>query len=71
MSLQLSIIQEIPAEDLGYVKNEMAVRHCFKDLLTKPFLEFQPPSDDRVDKNAYVYTTTPVNIRAHSHRISP
>jgi len=40
---QLSVIEEIAAQDFGYAEDEMSVRNGFEDFLAKPFPEFHHP----------------------------
>jgi len=37
---QLSVVQEIPAEDFGYAKDKMAVGYGLEDFVTRPFPKF-------------------------------
>ena len=37
---QLSVIEEIAAQDFGYAKDEMTVRNGLEDFFAKPFPEF-------------------------------
>ena len=37
---ELSVIEEIPAEDFGYAEDKMAVGYGLEDLFTEPFPEF-------------------------------
>jgi hypothetical protein len=37
---QLSVIEEIPAQDFGYAEDEMAVRYGFEEFLTRPLAKF-------------------------------
>jgi hypothetical protein len=40
---ELSIIETIPAEDIGYAEDEMAVGSCTEDSFTKLLFEFHHP----------------------------
>ncbi len=40
---QLSVIEEIAAQDFGYAEDEMAVRYGFEDFRTKPLAKFHYP----------------------------
>jgi hypothetical protein len=37
---QVSVIEEIPAEDFGYAENEMTVGNGSQDVFAKPLAEF-------------------------------
>jgi len=40
---QLSVIEEISAQDFGYAEDEMSVRNGLQNFFTQPFVEFHHP----------------------------
>ena len=40
---EFSVIEEIPAKDLGYAEDKMTVWNGLEDFLTEPFPEFHYP----------------------------